>query len=68
MDKLGVFMQTKHLCVLIHIWAKGEVGVMKPPVNYFYRPFLGGTSFVNHCCYLCLLFAFPSVHCCLVVT
>ena len=25
-DKLGVFMQTKHLCVLIHIWTKGEVG------------------------------------------
>ena len=23
---LGSFMQTKHLCVLIHIWTKGEVG------------------------------------------
>ena len=22
----GSFMQTKHLCVLIHIWTKGEVG------------------------------------------
>ena len=24
-DKLWFFMQTKHLCVLIHIWTKGEV-------------------------------------------
>ena len=23
-------MQTKHLCVLIHIWTKGEVGAVKP--------------------------------------
>ena len=25
-------METKHLCVLIHIWTKGEVGV---PLNRF---------------------------------
>ena len=25
-----VFMQTKYLCVLIHIWIKGEVGAVKP--------------------------------------
>ena len=24
------FMQTKYLCVLIHIWIKGEVGTIKP--------------------------------------
>ena len=38
-DKLGVFMQTKNLSVLIHIWIKGEVGADKtslsPPVKYF---------------------------------
>ena len=28
----NVFMQTKHLCVLIHIWTKGEVGA---PLNQF---------------------------------
>ena len=28
----GSFMQTKHLCVLIHIWTKCEVGV---PLNRF---------------------------------
>ena len=28
----GSFMQTKHLCVLIHIWTKGEVGA---PLNWF---------------------------------
>ena len=27
-------MQTKYLCVLIHIWIKGEVGAVKP-VKYF---------------------------------
>ena len=28
-DKLGACMQTKYLCVFIHIWIKGEVGAMK---------------------------------------
>ena len=29
-------MQTKYLCVLIHIWIKGEVGAgLSPPVKYF---------------------------------
>ena len=35
----GSFMQTKYLCVLIHIWIKGEVGAIKPvlspAVKYF---------------------------------
>ena len=39
-------MQTKHLCGLIHIWAKGEVGApwigLSPPVKYFYWPVQGG--------------------------
>ena len=43
-------MQTKHLCVLIDISTKGEVGAplnrFKPPSNIFYWPFQGGTSFV----------------------
>ena len=29
-DTLGFFMQTKHLCVLINIWTKGEVCAVKP--------------------------------------
>ena len=29
MDKLAVFMQAKHLCVLINIWTKGDVGALK---------------------------------------
>ena len=31
-------MQTKYLCVLIHIWIKGEVGAvncLSPPVKHF---------------------------------
>ena len=31
-DKFGSLMQTKHQCVLIHIWTKGEVGA---PLNRF---------------------------------
>ena len=26
-------MQTKYLCVLIHIWIKGEVGAVKPVIS-----------------------------------
>ena len=37
-------MQTKHLCVLIHIWTKGETGAtfnwFKPSSNIFYWPCL----------------------------
>ena len=29
MEKLGIFMQTKHLCVSIHIRIKGEVDTVK---------------------------------------
>ena len=35
------------------------------PVKYFYWPFQGGNSFVDH---VCVCHAFASVHCCLVVT
>ena len=50
-------MQTKYLCVLIHIWIKGEVGAVKLG-KIFYWPFQGGTSFVDLLCFcsvLCLL-------------
>ena len=33
---------------------------MKLPVKYFYLPFQGGTSFVDHLCYLCLVFVMLS--------
>ena len=53
-------MQTKHLCVFIHIWTKGEVGAVKPGlnplVNNFYWPFQGSASFVDHLCFLCFVF------------
>ena len=48
-------MQTKHLCVLIQIWTKGEAGA---PLNRFKPsskpwPFQGGASFVDYLCYFC---------------
>ena len=54
-------MQTKYLCVLIHIRIKGEVGAVnwfKPSSKIFYCPFQGGSSFVDLLCFcsvLCLL-------------
>ena len=60
------FMQTKHLCVLIHIWAKGEVWApwnrFKPSSKIFYWPFQGGASFVNHLCYFYHFFCYAFVH------
>ena len=69
---LGSFKQTKHLCVLIYIWTKGEVGAplnrFKPSSKIFYWPFQGGTSFVDLLWFFCLVFAmhlFASVCMCL---
>ena len=48
--KLWSFMQTKYLCVLIHIWIKAEVGAVKQfksSSKIFYWPFQGDTSFVD---------------------
>ena len=49
-------MQTKHICVLIHIGSKGEVGA----------PFQGGASFVDHLCYFCI-FCCAFMHVCLLM-
>ena len=32
-DKLGSFMQTKYVCVMIHTWIKGEVGTVNLQLN-----------------------------------
>ena len=37
-------------CVLVHIRVKGEVGAVKL-VKYFYWPFQGDTSFMDHLCF-----------------
>ena len=70
----GYFMQIKHLCVLIHIWTKGEVGApwneFKPSSKIFLlnapRRYFSCGSFVLFMS--CVCHAFASVHCCLVVT
>ena len=60
-------MQTKHLCVLIHIWTKGAVGAplnrFKPSSKIFCWPFQGGTSFVDLLCFFlsCVCCAFVRV-------
>ena len=33
---------------------------LSPPVKYFYRPFQGRASFVDHLCYFCLVFGMLS--------
>ena len=50
--------------------ARSETG-LSPSVKYFYWPFQGSTSFVDHLCYFCLVFVMlscASVHWCPVIT
>ena len=69
-------MQTKYLCVLIHIWTKGEIGApltsISPPVKYFtHRSKAVHLLWIFYVFFFCLLFAMPlyaSVYMCLVVT
>ena len=54
-------------------WSISELSYitgLSPPLKYFDWPFQGGTSFVDHLCYLYLVVChdFASVHRCLVVT
>ena len=49
-------------------WSTSELRVrlarretsLSPPVKYFYWPFQGGISFVDHLCYLCFVFVMLS--------
>ena len=50
-------MQTKYLCVLIHV-RLAPLNRFKPSSKIFYYPFQGGTSFMDLLCFcsvLCLL-------------
>ena len=56
-------MQTKHLCILIHIWTKGEVGAPLNRFKHSSKMFLLAVPkrcfFVDHLCY----FGFVSLCC-----
>ena len=59
-DKLGVFHANQtSMCLDPHLnWGWGwrrETG-LSPPVKYFYWLFQVGASFVDHLCFLCLVF------------
>ena len=64
MDKLGVFHANQTSIVSIHIWTKAEVGAQwnrfKPSSKISWLTVQGGTSFVDHLCYLCLVFVMLS--------
>ena len=68
------FMQTKYLyvCVLIHIWIRGEVGTpwnqFKPSSKIFYWPFQDGISFVDLLCFCLLSGYYAFVRVCLYVS
>ena len=55
----ALIMQTKHLCVLIHIRTKGEVGALlnwfKPSDKIFLLTVPRRCFFVDHLCYFCLV-------------
>ena len=64
-------MQTNHLYVWLHILSTGRVGAplirFKPSSKILYRPFQGGSSFVDLLCYLsCVCYAFVRVSLCAV--
>ena len=65
MDKLGVFYADQTFMCLGPLselrvrLAHCETG-LNPPVKYLYLPSRGGTFFVDHMCYLCLIFAMLS--------
>ena len=67
-------MQTKHICDLIHIWTKGEVGASWNRFKPFSKIFLLTVPMRYYFCGSFVLFmpcvyhAFASVHCCLVIT
>ena len=52
-------MQTKHLCVLITSAPRVRLAqcetCLSPQVKYFYWPFQGGASFLDHLCYFFLV-------------
>ena len=56
---------------LINIRTMGEVGaplnLFKSPVKYFYWPFQGGASFLDHLCYFCLIFCYAFMRVCLLM-
>ena len=63
MDKLGIFHANQtSMCLdphLIHTWTKGSLARwnrFKSSSKMFYWPFQGGTSFVDHLSYFCLVF------------
>ena len=60
-------MRTKHLCVLIHIRIKGEIGTVKhvKPFSekFLLRPYQGNASFVDPSYYLCFIFVLVLLSC-----
>ena len=50
-----VYCSTSELRVRLVLWNR-----FKPSSKYFYWPFQGGTSFVDHLCHLCLVFVMLS--------
>ena len=68
-------MQTKHICALVLIWTKGDVGAplnrFKPSSKIFSLTVPRRCLFVDHLCYFCLVLlclSCTSVCWCLVVT
>ena len=66
----GSFMQTKHICVLIHILIKGEDGAVKLVQALQLNIFTDRPKAILLLWTICVLrsHAFASVHCCIVVT
>ena len=59
-DNLGAFHGNQtSMCLDPRLnlgWGWRRETGLSPPVKYFYWPFQGGTSFVDHLCFLCFVF------------
>ena len=69
----GSFMQAGHLCVLVYIWTKGEVGAVGPVWALKWGIFTDRSRTCFFCgsfvfLMSCVSHSFASVHCCLVVS
>ena len=56
MQNIGTLMHKSSNLRAWHFKSYSSETGLSSPVKYFYRPFQGGTSLVDHLCYFCIVF------------
>ena len=60
MQNIGTLMRKSSNLGAGHFKSYSSETGLCPPVKYFYWPFQGGTSLVDHLCYFCIVFVMLS--------